>query len=32
MLEDLNKEDADKYEYIFPNFNITKLLDISEGV
>ena len=31
VFEDLNKEDTDKYEYIFPNFNITKLLDISDS-
>ena len=32
VFEDLNKEDTDKYEYIFPNFNISKLLDISNSI
>ncbi len=31
IYEDLSKEDSDKYQYILPNFNFTKDLEISES-
>ena len=30
VYENLNKEDTDKYEYVFPNFNFSKLLNIPD--